>query len=311
MNLQFLLRLKTRDAAVLYAYLFESLHSASGETSETSFERLAANMTSAGITTSRGGAFSASVLRSKFAELESFNAVERVATSSGAFRVLVFAPFQTSVPSTVEATVQTTEPRENREQVSENLNRANTLSQNENENGNENEKRVQNFEHNKDNILLINKQKNKARESEKEVNQPQAVCAVEAVESEAVDARPKASDVKKLVNFAAPKVAKFRDALVRRVWEREINPELIDRLAALAVLKIGGVTAAQVFGICSEAKESTQRYERTDGRVGRQHMWQTIGYSCKRIYEAAGWLWTPTKIGVEPKPEPKREVIAV
>ncbi len=301
MNLKLLSRLKTRDSAVLYEYLFESLNRSSGQTEETTLERIAANMTSDGIMTARGAAFSASVLRSKFAELEALDLVERVTTSSGAFRVAVFMPFTNS------------EPIEERVQVVEDLRAANMLhkneNENENENGNGNGKRVQKLEPDKEYILLINKQINKTRENEKQRMETQDSHAVEAKVPERVDDCPNASNIQKLVNFTAPKVAKFRDAIVRRIWEREINPELIDRLTALAVLKIGGMTAAQVFGICSEAKDSAQRYERTDGRAGCRHMWQTIGYSCKRIYEAAGWRWTPTKIGVEPKPEPNRAPI--
>ncbi|MGN0930728.1 MAG: hypothetical protein ACI4NP_03310 [Thermoguttaceae bacterium] len=82
----------------------------------------------------------------------------------------------------------------------------------------------------------------------------------------------------------------------------ELNPELVDRLVAAAVLKLAGFSEASALGLCRDAVDERTLFERTNGRAGKRKAWQTIGYGVKRAYEAAGYAWTPTRIGNEPAP---------
>ncbi|MDO5749375.1 MAG: hypothetical protein Q4Q42_07045, partial [Planctomycetia bacterium] len=117
------------------------------------------------------------------------------------------------------------------------------------------------------------------------------------------DARPTAGSVLQRVNFQDPKIAAFRAKVVAKIWERELNPELVDRLVAAAVLKLAGFSEASALGLCRDAVDERTLFERTNGRAGKRKAWQTIGYGVKRVYETAGYAWTPTRIGNEPAPQ--------
>ena len=56
-----------------------------------------------------------------------------------------------------------------------------------------------------------------------------------------------------------------------------------------------------------EAQASRDLWKRTDGRAGREKLWETLAFQVKRVYETNGWRWTPTRIGSEPRPEYKIE----
>jgi hypothetical protein len=295
MNLRLLKRLKTRDAAVVYEFLFELLNRSAGSFSETSYERIAADLTRAGILTAREAAFTARVVRSKLDELESVGVVERAYITASSFELFVYMPYPSAedqeqrAPETGGKTLfdfASPEPVETRSQNG---------SQNGNENGNGEKTTVA---INKE--LIINKKINKAR-VKREVFHPEPQAEPEP---DSFDG-PTTDEVRVRVKFENPKVARFRAEVARRCWEPTTNPDLIDRLVALAVLEVGGTKARDVFGMISDARDSRDRYERTDGRAGRSKIWESLVYAAKRIYETNGWKWTRTKIGSEPRPENK------
>ncbi|MBQ2791214.1 MAG: hypothetical protein IJE97_16385 [Thermoguttaceae bacterium] len=55
-----------------------------------------------------------------------------------------------------------------------------------------------------------------------------------------------------------------------------------------------------------DAKAAVALWERTDGRRGQPQIWRAITPEVKRLYENAGWTWSPTRFATEPRPEPRR-----
>ncbi|MBQ9128716.1 MAG: hypothetical protein IJY15_13275 [Thermoguttaceae bacterium] len=124
--------------------------------------------------------------------------------------------------------------------------------------------------------------------------------------SRAVAVAPSVADVRSLVDFESPKVAAFRRLVARNVWERTIHPDLIDRIVALAALKVGGTDAKAVESMIRDAKAEVALWNRTDGRRGQPQIWRALMPEVKRLYENAGWVWSPTRFATEPRPEPRR-----
>lgn len=114
------------------------------------------------------------------------------------------------------------------------------------------------------------------------------------------------ADVRSLVDFESPKIAAFRRLVARNVWERTIHPDLIDRIVALAVLRVGGTDAKAVESMIRDAKAEVALWNRTDGRRGQPQIWRALTPEVKRVFENAGWVWTPTRFATEPRPEPRR-----
>ncbi len=119
---------------------------------------------------------------------------------------------------------------------------------------------------------------------------------------------PSVADVRAAVDFESPKVAAFRRLVARNVWERTVHPDLIDRLVAIAVLRIGGATASTVEAMIRDAKSAVALWNRTDGRRGQPQLWRALTPEVKRIYENAGWRWAPTRFATEPRPERRAAV---
>lgn len=125
---------------------------------------------------------------------------------------------------------------------------------------------------------------------------------------ESAPSAPSVADVRAAVDFESPKVAAFRRLVARNVWERTIHPDLIDRLVALAALRIGGATASTVEAMIRDAKDAVALWNRTDGRRGQPQLWRALTPEVKRLYENAGWRWAPTRFATEPRPERRAAV---
>ena len=117
------------------------------------------------------------------------------------------------------------------------------------------------------------------------------------------------ADVRAVVDFDAPKVAALRDDIARRIWEPTTNPDLIDRLTAAVVLNVGGATKTTVDSIIGEAMNERTLYERSNGRAGKRTAWSAATLRVKRLFENAGWRWSPTRFADEPRPT--RRAVAV
>lgn len=117
------------------------------------------------------------------------------------------------------------------------------------------------------------------------------------------------ADVRAVVDFEAPKVKALRASIAERIWEPTTHPDLIDRLTAAVVLHVGNATESTVSTIIAEANAERARYDQTNGRAGRRTAWQTATLRVKRLYENAGWRWTPTRFADEPRPN-RRAVVA-
>ncbi len=118
--------------------------------------------------------------------------------------------------------------------------------------------------------------------------------------------RQDVADVRSLVDFASPKVAALRREIAEAVWEPTVHPDLIDRLTAAVALRVGGATRSTVFALIREARDEKTLYERSNGKAGKRTIWQTATLRLKRLFENAGWVWSPTRFADEPRPSDVR-----
>ncbi len=114
--------------------------------------------------------------------------------------------------------------------------------------------------------------------------------------------RPDVANVRSLLDFASSKVAALRREIAEAVWEPTVHPDLIDRLTAAVVLRVGGATRSTVFALIREARDAKSLFERSNGRVGKRTIWETAALRTKRLFENAGWVWSPTRFADEPRP---------
>lgn len=142
--------------------------------------------------------------------------------------------------------------------------------------------------------------KNKINIKNKSINKK--TCEISIEEPQAVDEARSTDDVRAVVDFEAPDVIALRSEIAERVWEPTTHPDLIDRLTAAVVLRIGAATRSTVMTLIGEARAEQARYDRTNGRAGRRTIWETATLRVKRLYENAGWRWTPTRFADEPRP---------
>ena len=287
---ELLLRVKTRDAALLYCWMKKV--APAGRLSYTNLDALASWVNADGLRTSRESAFTTRVIRERLQELEGAGLIGRV-YGENYFDVYIYNP------EIADIDIEDIDHDENG-----------------NGNGNGNGNRYGNGigtdqrarARNKEYIYKINKQINNQegktmRETTWKDLQEEPIQIDEATQNQRKPQGPTPEEALRKINFSDEKVARFRADIVKRIWEPDINPELIDRLVGAAVLKLANFNVKAAFNLCRAAQESRSLYDRTDGRAGKKHLWQTIGYSIKRIYEAAGYVWTPTRIGNEPAPE--------
>lgn len=313
MNLQLLAQLKTRDAAVIYEYLFNSNNSKAGKINNLSFELIASELNNNGIKTARGARFSAVVVRNRFEELEALEVVEREETAPGVFNLYVFMPYPCEAKKKEEKSADLAQdPYQGRTLFDYAREEVDVAESSKSfapavhyhfhfQNENENENRENQNAHNKE-YININKKINNLVS----LNETDDACASETIE-EVEDDRPNVSEIRQRVDFSNPKVKAFREEIARRSWEDQINPDLIDRVVGLAVLHVNGAKRETCYRLIEEAKEAVKRYERTDGKAGAPCIWKTLNFKVKRLYETAGWKWAPTRLGHEPKPETKAQ----
>ena len=119
------------------------------------------------------------------------------------------------------------------------------------------------------------------------------------------------ANVRAVVDFEAPKVKALRASIAERIWEPTVHPDLIDRLTAAVVLRVGNATELTVSTIIAEANAERARYDQTNGRAGRRTAWQTATLRVKRLFENAGWVWSPTRFADEPRPTRRSVAVAV
>lgn len=150
--------------------------------------------------------------------------------------------------------------------------------------------------------------KNKINIKNKSINKK--TCKIPIGEPQAVDEARSTDDVRAVVDFEAPKVKALRASIAERIWEPTTHPDLIDRLTAAVVLRVGNATESTVSTIIAEANAERARYDQTNGRSGRRTAWQTATLRVKRLYENAGWRWTPTRFADEPRPNRRAAVAA-
>lgn len=118
------------------------------------------------------------------------------------------------------------------------------------------------------------------------------------------------ADVRAVVDFEAPKVAALRSSIVERVWEPTLHADLIDRMTAAVVLNVGGATKSTVDSIIAEALNERTLYDRSNGKAGKRTVWSAATLRVKRLFENAGWRWSPTRFADEPRPTRRSAAVA-
>lgn len=286
--LEFINSLKSRDAALVYFWLREKTGGV-GRLEGTSLERIATGLTVDKLTTSRGANFTAAVVRSKLKELETVGVVDREDADGATFNLYVYNPIPLPMGDEIA-------PEPEPEPVD--LYDGRTLFDFHYENENENENEIEKEKEPRINReILINKKINNPKGEDQEEPEPQPSTTPEP-KSDA----PTPDDAVSRIDWRREDVQRLRDELTAIVWEPDINPAIIDRLTATCVLGVAGVDRRRVFRIARDAARQRELYVASDGRAGKSHAWKALGYSVKRVYDAAGYAWTPTKPGIEPAP---------
>ena len=90
-----------------------------------------------------------------------------------------------------------------------------------------------------------------------------------------------------------------------------VDRALIDRIVEGIHAGIPGFTTRDMKRISKRADDECARYERTDGRSGKKHRWQTIADEVEARYKSAGRPWENEYAGEnEPPPRPRSSPIA-
>lgn len=286
MNVLYSLLLASGTKEALFAAFWLALGEQTGTFADATFADLAATAERYGV------ALTDSQTRKRVKELEALKLVKiEPLRERGRFDFSVFAPnFAVSVAETatkVETVVETSpEAVENRVKPPGN----NDFAAQEPAETTAAPTRVAPARNNKNKINIKNKSINK-KTCENSIEEPQAV-----------DEARSTDDVRAVVDFEAPKVKALRASIAERIWEPTTHPDLIDRLTAAVVLHVGNATESTVSTIIAEANAERARYDQTNGRAGRRTAWQTATLRVKRLFENAGWRWTPTRFADEPRP---------
>lgn len=285
MNLRLLSKLKTRDAAVIYEYLFALLNGSAGQLKNLTFESIAAGLNLADVKTSRGALFTAAVVRNRFCELERVEVVSKETTEGGMFDLYVFMPYPCAVEeSTTEPQNEIVpDPYNGRSLFDYAEDQANVShSHYENENENENTK--------------IETAPNKEYINKKQTNK-QTVNSVE----ETIVRRETVDDVVASVDFTQCNVAKLRRLLVRTIYENGLRADLVDR--AVAAVVRGYATTNELQAAVNESKDEKRLLDSTKGFRGKRKLWQTFCLRVKDWYDAADVEWVSTSPRREQQPK--------
>ena len=81
-------------------------------------------------------------------------------------------------------------------------------------------------------------------------------------------------------------------------------------MTAAVVLNVGGATKSTVDSIIAEALNERTLYDRSNGRAGKRTAWSAATLRVKRLFENAGWRWSPTRFADEPRPTRRSVAVA-
>lgn len=107
-----------------------------------------------------------------------------------------------------------------------------------------------------------------------------------------------------LRRFSPDQAATLHDMIVSKIWEPDLRRELVDRI--VYAFDHNWIDAATLKAAISKAKAAKNDYERSQGAVGRDSVWKSLGCWIKGVFSANGERWTPTGSAVEPRPVPKK-----
>ena len=275
-------RLKRFDSFVVFKALEESADALGGSFS---YEDVASALNRAGLTTRRGGSFTARVVRTCLKEIEAAGLIELTACEGGFRLKVVRDPYKGATLFTkteTETETETDGAKEPREDAFEAglAARSFGVSPTQTETVTETETVAPCININTQEIE-INKRAREGRASRKNTK-------YENTEYGAGDL----DDAVSSVDISDDASQELRRALVRVVWEPSLRPDLIDR--AVAAVKLGLARASELLGYARRAVEIARKTSKT--------IWQTFTLDVKRAFNLAGYEWTPTRPGREPAP---------
>lgn len=103
------------------------------------------------------------------------------------------------------------------------------------------------------------------------------------------------------------KIKRFRNVVVRKIWEPDLRAELVDRIVDLTVN--GFVRPSEVNKIIDKATHRKRLYDETNGAKGTESIWRTIGAWVKQRWQESGRTWTATNKRLEPQPPEQKSVV--
>ena len=282
-NLQFLQAVKRIDAAVLFEFLFSViLEGEPGTVETTTFERLAERLNGYGLRTSRDSVWTAAVVRTNLAVLETVGVADRKQVTRAEFDLHV----RRFAGTASAATAKEREPERSVQRRNDNsVSNSDFRFQNENENENE----FQSSEHKE--YIINNSRINKL------INKPETVC-FDLPEQEP----PTVDDAVRNVDFSEPKVQRLRRKIARDLYEPGLHAGLVDRATAAVVARIASTN--ELAAAIRYAKEERRRAETTNGFRGNPIVWRSFAPFVKSWFDEAGYRWTPTDNRRERVPVP-------
>ncbi len=272
---------KKLDAAMIFVFLYESLGDLPGTVEGTSFEKTAVALNAAGLTTGRGGAFTAAIVRSNLKYLEELGLIERFGVGSSVFDLRLKESFARLEPRPAP-TVDVYGGKTLFDGVENDY-------ENENENRSERRGAKEEYINTKTN-KQTNEPKSFVSKNGDEQLDPQATSAPVATVNEVVSRFDFSQDVPR----------RFRAVILKDLYDVGLRADLVDR-AMVAVWK-RYATIDDLKAALRVAKDEVRVRETTNGFKGRRFIWETFAPIVKSWYDSAGIVWTPTSPRLERRP---------
>lgn len=115
--------------------------------------------------------------------------------------------------------------------------------------------------------------------------------------------RRQSAPPRELRRFSPDQAARLHAEIVDKIWEPDLRRELVDRI--VYAFDHNWIDGATLSAAISKARAAKSDYERTQGAIGRDSVWKSLGCWIKGVFAANNERWTPTGSAVEPRPVPK------
>ena len=286
---EFLQKIKSRDAIVLFAHL-----TASGSRQyDTTLANIAVSLNRENWKTARGVAWSADVVRVRLRELADAGLVEVVSTASGV-SVVILTPPDDGGSGENDVGCENDVPPDNCRKLPETPVFTGSGGCRESYRGGCENDDASARAFNSNNIYYNNINKKINKQTNKKSKQLFFDFPTDA-------GKPFAEILDAGRNH--PDFLSIRSWLVKQLWEPGLRSELIDRIAAAIIADLPGLSRHNVQAIINTAGDAVLYYENTNGLRGRKNKRDTVAPYLRQCLDAAGFAWTPTAPDLEPQPQ--------